>query len=174
MATFVPRRIIALAKMAANDYAAACNGPTIRGLNGEKHLRGNSIEEVAANNDITIEEAKAITIDLATATFDEMPTYWQDVNIEAAKSLIDLLPAFGNGDYDQGARTLKAVLKVPNFKVQAEYAAKLHEAWLKLPANSWALGGDLDRPFDELPEEEQAKDVQKLMTLYTWLCTLNI
>lgn len=173
MANYTQEQIIALARLAAADYAAACTGPTIRGLNGEKHLRGKSIEEVAENNGISIEEARKLTIDLATATFDEMSEHWQNVNIDSAKSMIALLPAFGDGDPDQGAEVLKAELKVPNFDVQAKYAAILHEAWLKLPANSWALGGDLDRPFEELPEEEQAKDIQQLMSLYTWLCNLD-
>lgn len=169
---YTQEQIIELAKLAAADYAASCTGPTIRGLNGEKHLRGKSIEEVAANNGITVEEAKALTIDLATATFDEMSEHWQNVNIESAKGMITLLPSFGNGDPDCGAEILKAELAVPDFNVQAKYATILHDAWLKLPANSWALGGDLDRPFSELPEEEQAKDVQQLMSLHTWLCSL--
>lgn len=172
MANYTQEQIIDLARLAAADYAAACSGPTIRGLNGEKHLRGKSIEEVAANNGISVKEAEALTVDLSTATFDEMSEYWQRTNIESAKGMIALLPSFGNGDPDLGAEILKATLAVPNFNTQAEYAAMLHEAWLKLPANSWALGGDLDRPFSELPEEEQAKDVQQLMSLYTWLCSL--
>ena len=170
--TYTKEQIIALARLAAADYAAACTGPTIRGLNGEKHLRGKSIEEVAASNGISVEEAKALTIDLSTATFDEMSGYWQNVNIESAKGMIALLPSFAEGGTD-GATVLKTVLAVPDFNVQAKYAAILHDAWLRIPANSWALGGDLDRPFDELPEEEQAKDVQQLMSLYTWLCSLD-
>ena len=35
------------------------------------------------------------------------------------------------------------------------------------------FGGDLDRPSGELTPEEQAKDVQQLMSLYTWLCGLD-
>lgn len=171
--SYSKEQIIALAHLAAADYAAACTGPTIRGLNGEKNLRGKSYEEVAQNNGISVEEAKKLTVNLAEASFDEMSEYWQNVNIDSAKSMIDLLPAFAEGTSNDGADVLKAVLKVPNFSVQAKYAAILHEAWLKLPANSWALGGDLDRPFDELPEEEQAKDVQQLMSLYTWLCSLD-
>lgn len=170
--TYTKEQIIALARLAAADYAAACTGPTIRGLNGEKHLRGKSIEEVAASNGISVEEAKALTIDLSTATFDEMSGYWQNVNIESAKGMIALLPSFAEGGTD-GATVLKTVLAVPDFNVQAKYAAILHDVWLRIPANSWALGGDLDRPFDELPEEEQAKDVQQLMSLYTWLCSLD-
>ena len=173
MANYTKEQIISLAHLAAADYAAACSGPTIRGLNGEKNLRGKSYEEVATNNGISVEEAKKLTIDLATASFDEMSEHWQNVNIESAKGMIALLPAFGNGDADNGAETLKTMLKVPDFNVQAKYAALLHDAWLKLPANSWALGGDLDCPFDELPEDEKAKDVQQLMSLYTWLCSLD-
>lgn len=172
MKNFTHEQIIALARLAAADYAAACTGPTIRGLNGEKYLRGKSYEEVAVRNSISIEEVKKLTIDLATASFDEMSEHWQNVNIESAKGMIALLPSFSRDGVD-GATVLKTMLKVPDFDVQAEYAAILHEAWLELPANSWALGGDLDRPFDELPEEEQAKDVQQLMSLYTWLCSLD-
>ena len=54
MANYTQEQIIALARLAAADYAASCAGPTIRGLNGEKNLRGKSIEEVAANNGITV------------------------------------------------------------------------------------------------------------------------
>ena len=172
MKNYTEEQIVNLARLAAADYAAACTGPTIRGLNGEKHLRGKSIEEVAANNGITVEQAEALTIDLAKAGFDEMSEHWRKVNIETAKSMIDLLPSFAEGETD-GATVLKTALAVPDFNVQARYAARLHEAWLKLPANSWALGGNLDRPFDQLPEEEQAKDVQQLMSLYTWLCGLD-
>ena len=170
---YTQEQIIALARLAAADCAAACTGPTIRGLNGEKHLRGKSIKEVAANNGITVEEAKALTIDLATATFDEMSEHWQNVNIESAKGMIALLPSFAEGGTD-GATVLKTVLAVPDSNVQARYAAILHDAWLKLPVNSWALGGDLDRPFDKLGPEEKAKDVQQLMSLYTWLCSLDV
>lgn len=173
MTNYTQKQIVDLARLAAADYAASCTGPTIRGLNGEKNLRGKSIEEVARNNGITVEEAEALTIDLATATFDEMSEHWQNVNIESAKGMIALLPAFGNGDPDRGAEVIKTVLTVPNFNIQAKYAAMLHEAWLKLPANSWAIGGDLDRPFDQLPPEEQAKDIQQLMSLHKWLVELE-
>ena len=170
---YTQTQIVELAKLAAADYAAACTGPTIRGLNGEKHLRGKSIEEVAANNGITVEEAKALTIDLATASFDEMSEHWKNVNIESAKGMIALLPAFGNGDPDLGAEMIKAMLTVPDSDVQAKYASILHEAWLKLPANSWAIGGELDCPFEELSPEEQAKDIQQLMSLHKWLDELG-
>lgn len=172
MRKYTEAQIEALARIAAADYAAACTGPTIRGRNGEKNLRGKSVEEVATNNGITVEEAKALTIDLATATFDEMSEHWKKVNIESAKNMIALLPSFAEGEND-GAAVLRAVLAVPDFNVQAKYAGVLHEAWLKLPANSWALGGDLDKPFDQLPPEEQAKDVQQLMSLYDWLVSLD-
>lgn len=172
MEKYTQKQVEALARIAAADYAAACTGPTIRGRNGEKNLRGGSIEEVAMNNGITVEQAKALTIDLATATFDEMSEHWQNTNIESAKGMIALLPSFAEGDND-GATVLKTILAVPDFNTQAKYAAILHEAWLKLPANSWALGGDLDRPFSELTPEEQAKDIQQLMSLRDWLISLE-
>lgn len=170
--SYTEEQVRELAKLAAADYAAACTGPTIRGLNGEKHLRGNSVEEVAEKNGISVEEAKALTIDLSKVTFDEMSPHWQNVNIDSAKMMIELLSSFGNVT-NSGEEVLLAVLSVPNFDVQAKYAAILHENWLKLPQNSWALGSDLDRPFSELSEEEQAKDVQQLMSLYQWLKSMQ-
>lgn len=195
---YTQEQIVSLARLAAADYAAACTGPTIRGKNGEKEFRGmtaagkakalqiseeeaknlglkdETMPEVALRLGLSWSEAKDKLIDLATATFDEMSEHWQNVNIESAKGMIALLPSFGNGDPDCGAEVLKAELAVPDFNVQAKYAATLHDAWLKLPANSWALGGNLDRPFDKLDPEEKAKDVQQLMSLYTWLCSLDV
>ena len=60
---YTEEQIIELAKLAAADYAAACKGPTIRGLNGEEKFRGRSIEEVTAacerDNFLSAEEALA-------------------------------------------------------------------------------------------------------------------
>lgn len=172
MTHYTQEQIIALARLAADDYAAACTGPTIRGRNGEKHLRGKSIEEVAKKNGISVEEAEALTVDLSVTPFDLLPEHWQQVNIESAKGMIALLPAFAEDGFD-GATVIRLVLAVPDSSIKAKYAAILHRAWLQLPANSWALGGDLDRPFEELPSEEQAKDVQQLMSLHAWLCSLD-
>lgn len=159
---YTDHQIIALAALAAADYASACKGPTIRGLNGEKNLRGKSIEEVAANNGISIEEAQALTIDLATATFDEMSEHWKSVNIDSANGMIQLMESMGGED-------VILAIDLEDEEQRLYYGDKLHQLWLEQPANSWAKGGDLDRPFSELPKEEQDKDIQQIHSLQKWL-----
>ena len=106
--TYTQEQIIALARLAAADYAAACNGPTIRGKNGEKEFRGmtaagkakalqiseeeaknlglkdETMADVALRLGLTWTEAQEKLIDLATASFDEMSEHWKNVNIESA------------------------------------------------------------------------------------------
>ena len=58
--TYTKEQIIRLAVLAAADYAANCSGPTIRGRNGEKNLRGSSVQEVAEKNGMTVDEVTAL------------------------------------------------------------------------------------------------------------------
>lgn len=154
-----------LAVLAAADYAAACKGPTIRGKNGEKHLRGTNLEEIAKTNGMTLDEVAALTVDLSTATFEELSPHWQAVNVDSAEGMIALMEAMG------GEGVILALdLRDPD--VRAKYGALLHRLWLDQPANSWAKGGDLDKPFSALPKEEQDKDVQQLMSLQKWLIAM--
>lgn len=163
---YTSAEIIRLAILAAADYAAACTGPTIRGLNGEKNLRGKSIEEVAANNDISVDEAKQLTVDLASASWDELGEHWQRVNLDSAEGMIELMDALGGP-------SVIASADLDNPEVQLKLGTLLHAAWLQQSSNSWALGGDLDKPYSELPETEQAKDLQQLRSLQKWLSETN-
>ncbi len=160
---YTDTQIEALAAKAAADYAAACSGPTIRGRNGEKNLRGSSLKEVADKNGISVEEAKLVTVDLATATWSELSPHWQSVNIDSARGMIALMQELGGEQV-----ILNADLSYCSAEA-FELGAKLHAAWLQQESNSWAIGGDLDKPFSELPWSEQKKDIQQLRSLQEWL-----
>lgn len=163
--TYTNEMIRALAVLAAADYAAACDGPTIRGRNGEKHLRGTSLEEVAKANGLTVDEAAAQTVDLSTATFEELSPHWQATNIDSAEGMIALME-------QMGGESLILALDLRDEEVRNRYGTLLHQLWLEQPANSWARGGELDRPFPQLPKVEQDKDIQQLMSLQKWLIAM--
>lgn len=158
--------IRALATLAAEDYMKSCSGPTIRGRNGEKNLRGSSLQEVADKNCLTLDEAARLTVDLSTATFDELSPHWQKVNVDSAYGMIELMEAMGGAEVILG-------LNLDNPETRAQYGALLHNLWLQQSANSWARGGDLDKPFTELPKEEQDKDIQQLVSLQKWLRSMS-
>lgn len=163
--TYTSEMIRNLAVLAAADYAAACNGPTIRGRNGEKHLRGTSLEEVAKTNGLTVDEAAALTVDLSTASFEELSPHWQATNIDSAENMIVLME-------QMGGESLILALNLRDPEVRTRYGTLLHQLWLEQPANSWARGGELDRPFSQLPKVEQDKDIQQLMSLQKWLIAM--
>lgn len=184
--TYTDSQIKDLARLAAADYASTCEGPTIRGRNGEKEFRGRtkaqrakaldisvekaeqlglsneSMAEVALRLGLTWAEAQERLIDLATATFDEMSEHWRNTNIESAKDMIELMESMGG----------KGIILAIDFENKAqrlEYGSRLHQLWLEQPANSWAKGGELDRPFADLDPAEQDKDIQQLVSLQKWL-----
>ena len=164
--TYTKEQIIRLAVLAAADYAANCSGPTIRGRNGEKNLRGSSVQEVAEKNGMTVDEVTALTVDLASASWDELSAHWKEVNEASARDMIDIMEAIGGP-------SVIASVDLDDPEQQLKFGTLLHAAWLQHPANSWALGGDRDKPYAQLPETEQAKDIQQLRSLQKWLAALN-
>ncbi len=165
---YTVEQVVRLAKMAAADYAAACTGPTIRGKNGEKFLRGTSYAEVlrsAKPLGLTQEEVVEMTVDLAVTDFDELPPYWQRVNFDSAINMISIMLEIGGPETVLG-------LNLKDCWTASHYGALVHQAWLAQPANNWAKGGPLDVPFELLPSAEQDKDIQQLRSLQCWLKTL--
>jgi len=41
-----------------------------------------------------------------------------------------------------------------------EVGGIVHDAWLS--RNEWGAGGDLDKPFDQLPLDEQVNDISQV------------
>lgn len=84
-----------------------------------------------------------IEIDIANVNYDNLPSDWQKENKDAANVVMEKL----RGRYDLSYLEMR------------EAASHVHDEWLKRSSNSWAKGGELDVPFDELSYEEQRKDM---------------
>ena len=87
-------------------------------------------------------------VDIANSTYAELPEDWKAENKAAAEVIVGIFNAH-NGNVDLTDLTLRA-----------EVGDEVHIAWLS--RNEWAKGGDLDVPFTELPEDEQAKDLDQV------------
>jgi hypothetical protein len=89
------------------------------------------------------------SVDIANTPFDRLPADWQAENRDAASVLMELLtthPARDPGNAQQ----------------RHAAGAAIHRAWLS--RNTWAAGGALDVPFDDLPHDEQDKDINQIVT----------
>ncbi|MBR1939166.1 hypothetical protein IJ847_00335 [Candidatus Saccharibacteria bacterium] len=163
--TYSEAEVIRLAALAAADYAASCSGPTIRGRNGEKNLRGKSVEAVAEANGMTVEQVTPLVIDLAAAGWDDLSDHWQQVNVQSAHGMIEIMEKLGGPD----------VVSAVNLNDPAQrlrYGTLLHQAWLD--QNAWAADDPvLSRDFADLPVGEQDKDIQQLKSLQAWLSEIG-
>jgi hypothetical protein len=82
--------------------------------------------------------------DIANTSYVDLPSNWQAENKASAEVAIDAVIAA-----DQAGEPLNAA-----FIERA--SSDIHDSWLA--RNDWAKGGDLDKPFADLPEEEKEKD----------------
>lgn len=87
-------------------------------------------------------------VDIANTAYEDLPSDWQAENKAAAEIIVDIIEE-ANGDID-----------LSDVEVRSRVGQRVHEAWLS--RNGWAEGGELDRPFDELPEKEQSKDIEQI------------
>lgn len=88
-------------------------------------------------------------VDIANTTYGDLPSDWQAENRAAAEVVVGIMIE------KDGA------INLSDPSTRSEVGSKIHDAWLS--RNDWARGGELDAPFDELPEEEQAKDVDQVV-----------
>lgn len=89
-------------------------------------------------------------VDIANTEFADLPSDWQAENATAAGVVVDLLSE-RDGKVD-----------LSDEKTRNEVGDIVHTAWLA--RNEWAKGGDLDVPFADLSDEEQAKDINQVST----------
>ena len=84
-------------------------------------------------------------VDIRALSFEELPLVWQKENADAGKAAIDLVYA--------------SVMNGDEIDIE-EMAARVHEAWLSRPNNSWAIEyqSEESKPYSELSEELKAKD----------------
>ena len=84
-------------------------------------------------------------VDIRALTFEKLPLVWQKENADAGKAAMDL--------------TFEKVLNGDEIDIE-ELSAKVHEAWLSRPNNSWAIQyqSEESKPYAELSEPVKAKD----------------
>lgn len=86
-------------------------------------------------------------VDIANTSYDDLPADWQAENKAAAVAVVDIM-LDNSGDLD-----------LANSEIRSKVGDQIHSAWLS--RNEWASGGDLDKPFDDLPLDEQEKDIRQ-------------
>lgn len=90
------------------------------------------------------------TVDIANSTYDQLPEDWKAENKAAADVAVGLYrEGVGTGDTTSDAFVEGA-------------SSAIHDAWLE--RNTWAKDGELDVPYDQLPEDEKAKDRVQILT----------
>lgn len=93
-------------------------------------------------------------VDIANLSFGQLPSNWQYENLEAARVAIE-----------QVWQKLMSFEKITEEMIE-EMASNVHEAWLS--RNAWVYdkeygNPDQAKPYEELSEEEKAKDRAQIM-----------
>ena len=151
---------------AEKNYAKREDGtfePAWRGVNGEKAYKNKSPEDLMAEG-MSEADARAAVIDIANQPYNEYSEYWKEQNRGGAEFLIKLI--------DERGADVIAGLDLEDEKTRGEYGGLIHENWLE--RNEWVKDpnyGDpvLAKPFAELPEVEQQKDIDQLAVTQKWL-----
>jgi len=90
-------------------------------------------------------------VDIASKFFTDLPYDWEAENLAAADVIDELVQEFGGAEH----------VDLTNDEVRQRCGEIIHNKWLE--RNIYAKGGDLDVPFTELPDDEQAKDLVQLL-----------
>lgn len=88
-------------------------------------------------------------VDIANTKYEDLPSDWQAENKAASEVIVRIM-------IERNGR-----INLEDAEQRIEIGSAIHEAWLV--RNEWAKGGELDVPFDQLPPEEQAKDIDQLI-----------
>lgn len=101
------------------------------------------------SDSVWIEKHGTDQVDIANSSYDELPADWQAENKAAAEVIVDIFTE-SNGNID-----------LDNEDTLNQVGGVVHEAWLS--RNDWARGGDLDVAFEQLPADEQSKDIAQVI-----------
>jgi len=85
-------------------------------------------------------------VDIANTAYPELPSDWQAENKAAAEVVVGLL---GRGAID-----------LSNERDRLYAGQIIHDAWVS--RNEWAQDSELGVPFEQLPADEQAKDIAQV------------
>jgi len=96
-----------------------------------------------------IAENKTNQVDIANTNYPDLPADWQAENKSAAKIIVEII---NENDDD---------LDLSDSETRLSAGERIHAAWLS--RNEWAKGTELEAPFSQLSEEEQAKDIEQLI-----------
>lgn len=88
-------------------------------------------------------------VDIANTVYSDLPENWQVENREAARVVVGIL------------RETSEPIDLSDPTQRSYIGSKIHDAWLS--RNDWAKNGKLDIPFDQLPDDEQAKDLDQVI-----------
>lgn len=114
--------------------------------------------EKSTSDQLWTKEHGVDVVDIANTDFVDLPQDWKRENKDAATVVVDLFYRYGVPEVlatDRGEEKFKEKVRM--------LASQVHAAWLERDNNSWAKGGELDVPFDELPVGEQQKDIDQIM-----------
>lgn len=191
-------RVESLAVPLARDYAEknyskigededgnAIFEPAWRGVNGEKELRDKTPEDVAEqlieegwSQEAAVAEAQTCVIDIANTPYDQFSEHWKGQNRGGAEFLIALLDKYG--------ADVMSHLDLSDPATINEFGSLIHQNWLE--RNGWTIDSTIvdsdgvDKvnpvtgkkarygdPFNQLPEDEQRKDIDQLKVLQGWI-----
>lgn len=103
----------------------------------------------ATKDEAWIVEHGTDQVDIANTKYEGLPSDWKAENKAASEVIVGIMiERNGQINLDDPAQ-------------RSEIGTVIHDAWLN--RNDWARGGELDVPFDQLPPEEQAKDIDQLI-----------
>ena len=108
----------------------------------EPRIKGTKDADWSANHD------GATELDIANTAYEDLPEDWKAENKAAGEVVSSLLESLGTD----------VNLQDPDQRTSV--GNQIHDAWLS--RNEWAKGGNLDVPFDDLPADEQAKDLNQM------------
>jgi hypothetical protein len=89
-------------------------------------------------------------VDIANTSYADLPDDWQKENRDAAEVAQRILKEHGG------------TVDLTDEKTRLAVGEQIHQAWLSRENNSYAKGGELDKPFADLPRAEQDKDTDQL------------
>lgn len=99
------------------------------------------------------------SVDIANNSYNDLPKDCQQENYDAAEIIVNVIDAMDETDKSRdNLAGFAQDQKSGNYNVIGN---KIHSAWLS--RNEWAKGGELDVPFENLPQNEKDEDIAQYL-----------